>query len=692
MQKTANRAHWLAGASFLFVGLAIANWPAHAIDSTGVRAVPTYEAAGLYWSNPGATAATGCQVQFRKQGDANWTQGLAMWFDARNSECRGSIVGLTNGTAYEAQMNLPGQAAAKSITFTTWSNAKPVASTVKVASGSATLNITQGGSASGYVVYDGTGATLDAANGSQYNITVNASYVIVRGFALKGAQVDAIRISPNVSDVIIEDNDISGWGRTRDGTWGTDMDSAVRAVCSSETLTRVTIQRNKMHDPRYSANSWSDGHPAGPQGITFSYCAGNHVFRWNEIDGGAKHFNDGMGGEDNFSTTGFPNRDSDIYGNTIQNTWDDGIESEGGNNNVRIWGNYINNTATGIATTATSVGPVYIFRNVFNRNKFYEKVACDGDDRQPFFKSGSDSSLGDGRRYIFHNTMLQAQQSGCSYGLGGGAGIGGTGSAQLINNTFSMNNIYHLWKPNSAFYQVGVGNLFQNDMFNGSAGASEINGINATPSYAAGNGWSSESSGAYALASGTPGYDTAVRIPNFNDAFVGAGPDVGAAEAGAGAMKFGIAAADAIPVPATTPATAPASEPLLNPVARPTVRRTLRAQTTGSAVAAVPTTTANTGSAPISLTLDSSSYTTSVGQGVTFTVRLLGNDATPTGTVAFKAGTNVISDCSSVAVSNGQAACTTATLAAGSYQISGAYSGDSIYSAGIAGPITQTVR
>src|SRR4051812_32053558 len=185
--QAARRAHWLAGASFLFIGLAIANWPAHAIDSAGVRAVPTYEAAGLYWSNPGANAQTGCEVKFRKQGDANWTQGLAMWFDSRNSECRGSIVGLANGAAYEAQMNLPGQAAAKSVTFTTWSNAKTAASTVKVASGSSTLNITQGGSASGYVVYDGTGATLDAANGSQYNITVNASYVIIRGFALKGA-------------------------------------------------------------------------------------------------------------------------------------------------------------------------------------------------------------------------------------------------------------------------------------------------------------------------------------------------------------------------------------------------------------------------------------------------------------------------------------------------------------------------
>src|SRR6185436_4367629 len=196
------------------------------------------------------------------------------------------------------------------------------------------------------------------------------------------------------------------------------MDSAVRAVCKSEELVRVTVQRNRMHDPRYSANSWTDGHPAGPQAITFSYCGGNHVFRWNEIySTGANRFNDGMGGEDNFTTTGFPNADSDIYGNRITQTWDDGIEAEGGNRNVRIWGNYLDRTATGIATTVTSKGPVYIFRNVWSRNQFYQNVSTDADERQPLFKSGSDSSLGDGRRYLFHNTMLQATQAGSTYSL-----------------------------------------------------------------------------------------------------------------------------------------------------------------------------------------------------------------------------------------------------------------------------------
>ncbi len=538
------RQRTLAGTAFA-CGLALGAVHAQTstLPSTGTIAIPTYEAAGLTWQSPGGTA--GCEVKYRKSTDSSWSQGLPMSYDARDGQCRGSLVHLTPSTSYQVEFNLPGQAASRGLVFTTWANQFPVAKTITVNGGNATYDITEGGSAGGYVVYQGAqGAVLDGQNSAQYNITVNASHVIIRGLTLKGARQDAIRISPNVKDVVIEDNDISGWGRTRDGKWGADMDSAVRAVCTSPSLERVTIQRNRIHDPRYSANSWSDGHPAGPQAITFSHCGGNHVIRHNDVySTNGNYFNDIIGGEDNFTLNGFPNSDTDIYGNKLSHAWDDGIEAEGANENVRIWGNYIDRTAIGIATTATSVGPAYIFRNVWNRAQMYQKVSLDQDDRQPFFKSGSSSSLGYGRRYFFHNTMLQAVQSGLAYTLGGGYGMGGTGSTQLIQNTHSKNNIYHLWKPKSAFYQTGTTNEIMNDMYNGTAGdASIVNGINAAPTYAAGHGWQSEAGGNYQLASGSPGYDRGARIPNFNDGFTGAAPDVGAHEGATASMKFGIAA------------------------------------------------------------------------------------------------------------------------------------------------------
>lgn len=89
--------------------------------------------------------------------------------------------------------------------------------------------------------------------------------------------------------------------------------------------------------------------------------------------------------------------------------------------------------------------------------------------------------------------------------------------------------------------------------------------------------------------------------------------------------------------------------------------------------------------------MDSSSYTIAAGQSVTFTARLIGNASTPSGTVAFKAGSAAISGCSAVTISGGQATCTTSSLTGGSYAITGNYSGDATYVAAVAGPITQTV-
>src|SRR5438105_6775710 len=241
--------------SFTGVLLLAAAFAAFAGTASAQTAVPTYESVGLYWPSPGASSA-GCEVKYRKSGESTWRSGLNLWFDSSANECRGSLVNLTPGTAYEAQLNLPGQSGTKSVTFSTWPNKMPIAKTISVTSSGATLNVSESGSASGYVVYDGgSSAVLDAQNGVPYNVTINASYVIVRGLTLRGAQQHGILIDPNVHDVIIEDNDISGWGRQRSGNWGVDMDSGIRAICTQETLTRVTIQRNKIHDPRYTANS-----------------------------------------------------------------------------------------------------------------------------------------------------------------------------------------------------------------------------------------------------------------------------------------------------------------------------------------------------------------------------------------------------------------------------------------------------
>ena len=495
----------------------------------GGRGIATFESIGLYWTPPSNAGSAGCDVSYRKVGESAFKSGMTMWYDSRNNECRGSLVHLTPGTDYEVRFAMAGKTPVAQTKVKTWSEQFAIAKTVSVASGSGQLNITEGGSPNGYVLYTGP-ATRDAANGADFNIQISAPYVIVRGLTLKGARMDAIRLQPGAHDVVIENNDISGWGRSRGGSLGVDLEAAVKAVCVSPTpfnLERVVVQNNRIHDPRYGANSWSSGHPAGPQGISFWECGGNHVFRYNEIYSSSGHyFNDGIGGGENFSVKGFPNSDTDVYGNRISQTYDDGIESEGANKNVRIWGNYIDDTFIAVASTVTHIGPFYVFRNVQNRGS-------------TFGKSGQKAGYGGGRRYFLHNTLLQP-----SGGAGANEGIKGN-TNEPMTNTVSRNNNWHVSSSGGMAIGVigGSENSFDYDLSNGSMtpmSGAELHGFHASPVYASGSGAISGSGGMYQLAPTSRGYDGAVRLPNFNDSFLGAGPDVGAHEAGMPAMRFGV--------------------------------------------------------------------------------------------------------------------------------------------------------
>ena len=401
-----------------------------------LRAVATFESLGLYFKPAGDPGRDGCPVRFRKAGEAQWREGLPLWFDARDGECRGSLVHLSPGAEYEVEVQ-----GARTVAKT-WAEKFPIAETVTLPKAlKETLFVTKGGKPNGYVLYQAApgGTIIDVEDKAQYNVVITAPYVIVRGLTLKGAQRDAIDV--RASDVVIEGNDISEWGRlkyTNSKGWkiGVDMDSGVRANCRHVKMERIVVQRNRIRDPRYGANSWSWGHPVGPQAITFSHCAGNHVIRHNEISSSdpQRYFNDAIGGEDNFTAVGFPNRDSDIYGNVIQGAWDDGIEAEGANMNVRIWGNAIERTAVGIATTVTHHGPLYIFRNSYRNGRKLSERPPEADDRGPMIKAGDGKGIGGGRRYVFDNSAADV----------GNFMAGNTG--QPLTNTVTRNNSWKLFK------------------------------------------------------------------------------------------------------------------------------------------------------------------------------------------------------------------------------------------------------
>jgi hypothetical protein len=104
------------------------------------RAVSTFESIGVYWTPSSDPGPGGCPIQFRKSGDSAWRDGLPLWFDARNRECRGSLVQLEPGAKYEIKL------ADAQMTASTWNERFPVARTVTISSAQP-FEIREGGSA-----------------------------------------------------------------------------------------------------------------------------------------------------------------------------------------------------------------------------------------------------------------------------------------------------------------------------------------------------------------------------------------------------------------------------------------------------------------------------------------------------------------------------------------------------------------
>lgn len=377
--------------------------PVHAATDPTPHAATTFECAGLYWKTNDAGA---CRVRYREKDAPAWRQGLDLAYDARDSEYRGSLVGLRPGTEHEAELSAGGRSVR--LAFRTRSDVFPIGKTTIVPAGesSAPLVIKESGTADGYhlvTVAPGTRATIDLRNTAPVGVVVSADFVIVRGLEVRNAAQHGIQIQENRHDVVVEQCHVIHWGRGGGAASFGSLGNTDSGIMASRGTHRLTLQRNLLEHPRGASNDWMSGHPAGPQGISIFHSRGGHVIRYNEIWSTEAHaFNDGIGGGANFSDGGNMNRDSDIYGNIVRNAWDDALEIEGANMNVRIWGNYVHECYVAIATAATFKGPLYVFRNVVGTSRRSDGNTAGG----TMIKTG-DRDFGGGRRYVFHNTALQ---------------------------------------------------------------------------------------------------------------------------------------------------------------------------------------------------------------------------------------------------------------------------------------------
>jgi hypothetical protein len=239
-----------------------------------------------------------------------------------------------------------------------------------------------------------------AVSSSDVSISnVKVTDTIEAGVLLFAEDPDKSRPSDiTIDGLTIQDFDCA-WTAEQPNSWG-QYRAGVAAwyTGSGITVTNNLIQFRTSGSPRGAADGvWfksNDDHPSG----------GGHHIAGNAIIGGW----DGIGGEEEDSSHGTFDRNSVIEYNTIRDCWDDGIQSEGGDEDVRIRNNDISGCGAGIAFAAPVTGPLYVERNRIHdlSRGLYQNLFC--------FKVGN---AGAGTTHLTENvcdvdTSAEASQGG----------------------------------------------------------------------------------------------------------------------------------------------------------------------------------------------------------------------------------------------------------------------------------------
>ena len=304
------------------------------------------------------------------------------WFaDVKNH--RGSVYVLEENTDYEIRLASGGRTVTYGRTRT-WSSDVPIAKTVEIdpATAKFPIIVSDCGTANGWVRYAVKGGRLEAPRTvTSVLFVTNAAYVVFDGLTVRGGDDAAIRVVDS-RFVRIRGCDIADWGDDgyeprydRMGNLAKPWNPKKRRYGKGSssggiTLDRgaygVVVERCYIHEPHSRAHSWRYSHPYGPMAVLLRDSAGGHVLRWNDFVGCDAHrFDDTVGGGNDFYELGTFNRDSDIYGNFIAFANDDCLEIDGGQQNVRVFGNRFEAGFMGVSVQGNQVSPSYVFDNVF---------------------------------------------------------------------------------------------------------------------------------------------------------------------------------------------------------------------------------------------------------------------------------------------------------------------------------------
>lgn len=391
------------------------------------RVVPSFTTASYYISMP---EVKGLRIMYRKIPTGKWQDAHPPIRDNDDGNYRGSLVNLEEGTQYVLRA-YDGNKVYYSKPFRTRSNNIIIGKTIVLNKDNFKNNLSKivSGTPHSWVRYTSKPGFVLTNDGKSPLLTIdNAKYVIFENLTLKGGDRRAV-ILTNSSNITFRNCDISGWGRTGkqrfdlDGKYYTEddcvnFDAAIHIGRCRNTI----IERCFIHDPRGRANSWQFAHPAGPEAITIGNCTST-IIRYNDFVGSDEHrWNDAVESRGNFSEVGGLSRDADVYGNFMIFSSDDCIELDGGQQNVRCFGNRFEGAYCGVSVQGCMKGPSYVFDNLIN------------DMGDEFGLSGQSlkTSTGSGGKYakcfVFHNTFA---------GTGNGTATIKYTPTEICNNIFA---------------------------------------------------------------------------------------------------------------------------------------------------------------------------------------------------------------------------------------------------------------
>ncbi len=418
-------------------------------------------------------------VRFRADDEMRWQKGLNLSWEPVYGSFAGSIVYLNADTTYhiEVQITDPNGEQQEHVFQTKTKPNSPPIDPEKVyylsdiySGGQLDLEALDiSGSADGYAKIIGDGQVIEASSDDLAAVNIGAqSYVMLENLTIKGGQRYGI-FAKKAHHIWIKGCNVSEFGREavdiRDGlAYASPTTNSPINYDSGIYLERsgiAVIEECEVHSPNLGANSWQVGHPKGANALqVWAYhdsdaYRGEFIVRNNRFYGAPNHrFNDVIEGRKNFERRGGFVRNSAIYNNYLAYANDDLIEIDGGQQNVLVYGNEMEQGYAGISIAPNMLGPSYIFHNHIHN------LGDETGKEWTAIKAGGLISKPAGRTFIFEN-VLDVDRNGIA--------------ASKVNNdtTFwitSQNNI--IFTKNTG-YAVGYC-IFDKEKYIGSTSTNDL--------------------------------------------------------------------------------------------------------------------------------------------------------------------------------------------------------------------------